>query len=99
MPSELEQRILNERAQLLALDSTLDDKRTPYMKRQLRFAGHMLDDATTGLSHAARANPSNAAMWRDFAQMNIQIAAQLREKVRAAVDKYGGPEHITEIDG
>jgi hypothetical protein len=38
-------------------------------------------------------------MWQGFAQLNLQIAGQLRQKVQAAVDKYGGPENIVEVGG
>lgn len=98
MPT-LEELIAAERTRITALDSTLDEKRVPYMKRQLRSAGHMLDDATAGLGHAAKAIPHNRAMWHDFVLMNLQIAAQIRQKVQAAVDKFGGPEHIVEVGG
>jgi hypothetical protein len=45
MQNNVEQRIKEERERVAALDSTLDSKRTPYLKGQLRFASHMLDDA------------------------------------------------------
>jgi len=76
----------------------LDSTRTPYLKRQLRFAGHMLDDAVDAMRLAA-AHPNHHAMWIDFAQMNFQTATQLRQHVKAAVDKYGGPERVMEIGG
>jgi hypothetical protein len=39
------------------------------------------------------------AMWTGFAEMNIQIAEQLRQKVTAVVEMYGGPQHVIEIGG
>jgi hypothetical protein len=74
-------------------------RHTPYLKTQLRSASHHLDDASAGLRHGAKAGPNDAAMWQGFAQLNLQIAGQLRQKVQAAVDKYGGPENIVEVGG
>lgn len=34
-------------------DASLDAQRTSYLKSQLRFAEHLLDDAVAGLRHAA----------------------------------------------
>ena len=60
----------------------------------------MLDDAGDGLRYAAKATTNkNVAMWFDFAAMYIQMAAQIRQKVQASVEKYGGPEHIIEMGG
>jgi hypothetical protein len=97
MPTTLEELIAVERAQVVAVDSSLDEKRTPYMKRQVRFAGHLLDDATAGLGHATNATPQNRAMWQEFVLMNLQMAAQIRQKVQAAVEKFGGAEHVIEV--
>ena len=99
MQSNFEQQITEERARIVALDSVLDSKRTPYLKSQLRFAGHMLDDAASALRHADKAQPNYVAMWIGFAEMNLQAAAQRREKVQAAVDKYGGPVNVIEVGG
>lgn len=35
----------------------------------------------------------------EFALMNVQHAKEKREKVQAAVDKYGGPQNIVEFGG
>jgi len=59
----------------------------------------MLDDALDALLLAGKAEPNYVAMWIDFAETNIQRAAHSREKVKAAVDKFGGPEHIIEMGG
>jgi hypothetical protein len=97
MQSDLEQRIAGERASVAALDPVLDSKRTPYLKGQLRSAEHMLNDAVEAVRHANKAHPNYVAMWMGFAEMNFQTAAQLRQKVEAAIDMYGGPELVTEI--
>ena len=96
MRSDLEQRIKDERARIFALASKLDANRTPYIKKQLTFAGHILDDAQAGLRHAKEA-PSHEAMWFDFIEMNIQNAASLRQRIEAMVNKYGGPENVEEF--
>lgn len=95
----MDKQIADERARIAALDATLDNQRTPYLKGRLRFAGHMLDDAAAALRHAAQAQPNYVGMWIGFAEWNVQAATQLREKVQAAVDKYGGPEHVIEVGG
>lgn len=92
-----EQRIGEERSRIKALDSSLDPERTPYLKNQLRFAGHMLDDAVDALRFAAKADSNYGALWTDFAEMNIQNAIQRREKVQALVDRYGGPKKVMEV--
>lgn len=96
MPEKLEQQIAEERAQIAALDSKLDAKRAPYIKKQLTFAGHILDDAEAGLRHA-KANPDSAAMWLDFVGMNLYNATTMRQKIQAVVNKYGGPENVEEF--
>lgn len=95
----MEQQIAEERACIETLNATLDSGRTPYLKGQLRFATHILDDAAAALRHAAKAQPPDAAMWMEFALMNVQHAKEKREKVQAAVDKYGGPQNIVEFGG
>ena len=100
MTSDLIRQIEEERARIVALDSTLDGQRTPYLKARLRFAGHTLDDAEDGLRYAAKAPTDyNVAMWLDFTAFNIHVAAEMRQKVKAAVDKHGGPEHVIEMGG
>jgi|GEM_PF-5341039 len=99
MQSDVEERIRGERAQITALDSTLGAKRTPYLKGQLRSASGRLDDAMSALRLAAKAQPEYVYMWLDFAEMNIQTAAQTRQKVKALVDRYGGPDHVLEVGG
>ena len=95
----MEQKIADERARITALDATLDNQRTPYLKGRLQFAGHMLDDAADALRLAAQAQPNYVGMWMGFAEWNIQAAKQLREKVQAAVDEYGGPQHVIKVGG
>jgi len=93
----MELQIADERARIAALDASLDKGRTPYLKSQLRFATHILDDASAALRHAAKAQSRDAEMWMGFAAMNLQHAKEKREKVQAAVDKYGGTQNILEI--
>jgi hypothetical protein len=97
MHDNLEQQISEERARITTLGSALDSTRTPYLKSQLRFAGHMLDDAVSALRHAEKAQAYDSTMWLGFAVMNLQGATQRREKVQAVVEKYGGPANVTEI--
>jgi hypothetical protein len=92
-----DQRILEERALINALDASLDARRAPYLKSQLRFAGHMLDDAQVALAHAAKAGPTDAGMWLGFAEINIENAIQRREKVEDVINKYGGASNVMEI--
>jgi hypothetical protein len=99
MQSDLEERIKSERAAIAALDSTLDSERTPYLKSQLRFAGHMLDDAEAAMRLAVKAAPKYVAMWIGFAGISIQMATDKRQSVQVAVDAFGGPEHVIEIGG
>ena len=81
------QRIEEQRARIVALDSTLDSKRTPFLKRQLLSASHRLDDATDALRYAEKAHSTkDAAMWRGFAETNIQAAVQFCQKVQEAVE-------------
>lgn len=99
MTSELEKAIAEERALITALDLSLDNKRTPYMKMQLGFANNRLDDAGDGLRFAAKAAPNYVSMWYGFAGMNIKIAAQIRQQVQSYVDQYGGPTQVMEVGG
>jgi hypothetical protein len=96
MPSDLGKRIEEERARIAALDSKLDANRTPYIKKQVTFAGHILDDAQAGLRHA-KESPSHEAMWFDFVEMNIQNAGSVRQRIEAVINKYGGPANIIEV--
>jgi len=95
MHNDMEQRIADERTHVTDLDSKLDSNRTPYLKGQLRRAGHHLDDALAGLRHASRSS-GHTDMWLGFAEMNLQMAAQMRKQVQDLVKKFGGPERITE---
>src|SRR6266436_4862127 len=97
MHDDIEQRIKEERARVTALDSTLDAERTPYLKGRLQRAADILDDAVDALHFADIAEPNYVTMWTGFAETNMEIAAQLRQKVKAAVDKFGGPDHIIEM--
>jgi hypothetical protein len=92
---DLEKRIAVEKTQVAALHSKLDDARTPYIKRQLTFARHLLDDAEAGLRNA-KATPTHEGMWLDFVAMTIQNANRIRQTVEDVVEKYGGPEKIIE---
>jgi len=96
---DFRKRIDDERGRISALDASLDASRTPYLKWQLQFAGHLLDDAENGLRHAAQGDSSYKPMWLGFAEMNIQQAGQRRQKVQESVDKFGGPDKITEYGG
>ena len=97
MQASLEKQIEEQRAQTAALDSSLDNERTPYLKQQLRLARHALDDAGDGLRYVAKANQHDAAMWLGFVQMNVRIATDIFQKVKAAVQEHGGPEHVIEV--
>jgi hypothetical protein len=99
MQSDLEQRIQGERASITALDSALDSNRAPYLKSQLRSAGHLLDDAEAAMRLAGKAAPKYVAMWMGFAEISIQMATDKRRTVEVAVDAYGGAEHVIEIGG
>lgn len=91
-------QIDEERARIEALDSSLDAQRTPYLKSQLRLALGHLDDAGDALRFAARPH-ADVARWNSFAALNIQFAVQTREAVQKLVDKYGGPNNVTEAGG
>ena len=93
---EYTNRIQEVRSRLGALDVSLSVERTPYIKSQLTSARHSLDDAESALRHAA-ADHSNAAMWYGFADLQIQYAVQIVEKVHEVVDTYGGSENLTEF--
>lgn len=95
MQSDLEQRIANERAAITALDSALDSTRIPYMKSQLRFAGHMLDDAVSALRHADKVQPYDVDMWIGFAETNLQTAAPKARKGagRRGQVRWAGKHH------
>jgi hypothetical protein len=97
MQNALKQRIADERTRTSALDATLTFDRTPYLKSQLRFAGHLLDEADDALGHVAKGQADYDYMWLGFAKMNIQHAAQRREKVQELVNRYGGPDNAVEI--
>lgn len=99
MQNNLDQRIKEERALVTVLDSTLDTKRTQYLRGQLQRAADILDDASYALRFSEIAEPNHMAMWTGFAEINIQIAEQLRQKVTAVVEMYGGPQHLIEIGG
>lgn len=99
MNSNVERRIRKERELVTALDCTLDAKRTPYLKGQLRRAADVLDDAVEALRFAEIAESNYVASWTGLAEMNIQVSEQLRQKVKAVVDMYGGPDQVIEIGG
>ena len=94
MPSNLEKQIEDERARIVALDSTLDAARTPYLKWQLRLAQHFLDDTKAALRDMK--GDSKSAMWVEFAANCLGRATEKRVQVEEVVKKYGGPEHIEE---
>jgi len=96
---EHEKQITEVRARLDTLDALLDNKRTPFMKSQLRFASHLLDDAESAVCHAAKASPRDAVMWRSFADFSIQHAAQIWKAIQESVEKYGGPANVMEVGG
>ena len=94
-----EKQIDEIRTRLGALDASLDEKRTPYLKGQVKFAGHCLDDAESALRHAAKASPPDAAMWHAFASFSIQHATQVWDTIHRSVEKYGGPANVIEAGG
>jgi hypothetical protein len=94
-----EKLIAEVRAQLDALDAQLDSQRTPYMKAQLRFAGHLLDDAEVALRHAAEAEePGDKTLWITFANFSVTHAKQIRDTVQKAGEP-GGLANLIEIGG
>ena len=94
---EYEKQINEARARIDILDASLDNQRTPYMKSQLRFAGHLLDDAESAVGHAAKAGTRDAAMWHTFADSSIQHATKIWKTIQESVEKYGGPANVTEV--
>jgi hypothetical protein len=100
MPTDWEKLINEEKARIIALDSTLDQKRTPCLKQDLSSALHRLGNTRDALSLGAKADsPIYKAAWLAIAEENIRGAAQMREKVQALVDAYGGPENVVETGG
>lgn len=94
-----ETRIAEVRAQLGALDAQLDNQRTPYMKSQVRFGGHLLDDAEAALRHAAEADePGDKALWLTFANFSMTHAKQIGDTVQKAGEP-GGLANLIEIGG
>ena len=96
---EYDKQITDARTRIGALDASLDNQRTPYMKSQLRFAGHLLDDAESAVGHAAKAGPRDAAMWHTLADFSIQHATQIWKTIHESVERYGGPANAIEVDG
>jgi hypothetical protein len=96
---EYEKQINEARARIDSLDASLDNQHTPFMKSQLRFAGHLLDDAESAMGHAAEAGPRDAAMWHAFADLSIQHATQIWKTIQKSVEKYGGPANVREVGG
>lgn len=94
MRSDLEQRIEEERARIVALDSKLDVERTPYAKEQLRLALHFLDDSKSAL---LTKGGSSSADWLTFAKDCLQRAAQKRQQLESVT--LGGDPRIIEIGG
>ena len=97
MPNDLVQRIASERDAISTLDSSLDSERTPYLKEQIRFASHMLDDALSALRLASDARTNNAVLYLTGAEMFLEMATQIRETVQGNVEAYGGSEIIREV--
>src|SRR5689334_21048302 len=98
MPNDLGERIAFERDAISTLDSSLNSERTPYLKEQLRFASHMLDDALGVLGLAADARTNNAVLYLTGAEMFLEMATQIRDTVQRNVDAHGGPENVREAD-
>lgn len=82
-----EEKIAEVRARLTMLDAMLDEKRTPYLKSQIRLAGYSLDDAEAAVRHAETA--SDPANWNVFTDLSIQQASQRAETIQKMIDTYG----------
>jgi hypothetical protein len=95
MPTDLEQRIEEERARIVALDSKLDVARTPYAKGQLQLALHFLDDTKSALLNFR--GDSSSADWVTFAMDCLQRATQKRQELESVTQ--GGDPRIIEIGG
>jgi type II secretory pathway pseudopilin PulG len=91
MSTDLERRIEAERVRILALDSRLDDQRTPYAKGQLRLALHFLDDTKSALRNF-NCDPSNRD-WVAFATDCLRRASQKRLELES-VTRNGDPSII-----
>ena len=84
----------NEYPRIVALDSKLDESRTPYLKWQLRLAQHILDDTKSYLRSVK--GDTNNSYWIMFATDCLQRATEKRKQVEETVKKYGGPERVIE---
>lgn len=67
------------------------------MKSQLRLAGHLLDDAESVLREAGKASLNEVDRWHAFANFSIQHACQIANTIYESVQKYGGPDNVTEV--
>lgn len=88
-----ENQIVELRMRLGVLDALLDEKRTPYLKGQVRFAGHCLDDAESACCHATKA--SDPMSWYTFAALSIHHATQIWETIQKLGN--GDPSKLIEV--
>lgn len=88
-----EKQIGELRTRLGALDALLDEKRTPYLKWQVKFAGHCLDDAESACRNAATAN--DPASWHMFATLSIHHATRIWETIQKLGN--GDPSKVIEM--
>jgi hypothetical protein len=88
-----EKQIGELRTRLGTLNALLDEKRTPRLKWQVKFAGHCLDDAESVIRDAAKA--SNPAGFYAFAGHSIQHATQICETIEKLGN--GDPSKLIEV--
>jgi hypothetical protein len=87
MPSNLEKQVEEEYARIVALDSKLDESRTPYLKWQLRLAQHILDDTKSYLRSVK--GDTNNSYWIMFATDCLQRATEKRKWRRPSRNMAG----------
>jgi hypothetical protein len=94
--SEISSRANAEREQIIALDGTLSQDRTPCLKNQLRNAVNWIDMDTI-LAFANRAESQvNFDAWLTLGELNILTARGIRERIQRLVDDCGGPDKLVE---
>jgi hypothetical protein len=93
---DVKQEIEEERARIVALDSTSDVTRTPIAKAQLRLALSFLNDADSALRGNFNGD-TGSAIWIQLATDCLRRATEKRQEVYAAT--RGGADDIFETGG
>jgi hypothetical protein len=86
----LKERIAEERARIMALDSRLDAADAPIAKQKLRLALNLFDDLKSAFG-----GDSSKAEWQKLATFNLQLATKRRQEVEVAT--HNGADGIVEI--